>query len=469
MNGLVTDSLAFRFVDIQRYGEIAVLTINDPPANTLTYDLVAQLDEAFFELSLDSSVRSVVITGSGPKFFSGGVNIGMLRSVTPHYNSNFLLFASEVFDRIDKSPLLVVAAINGHATGGGLELALVADVRFAVEGSYNIGFPEVRLGVIPGLGGTQRLARLVGRSQALELITEGSFVSVERAKALGIVDGVLPRERFLAAVIDDTGRRLRKTRPTGETLPEIARWTRPNRAFVTYRRDDNIGTITLLSNCADAPSLQVLRALHEAILAARLDNRVEAVLITHEAERLRLGTSSHTDKRVWSVMQSVCDSLENFPRLCVIALRGALEPMTSELALACDYRFVPHAEAADSFLVISTQSPRCNAYLPAKPEPTGELVCVRGDQAIETGLVRVVSGDAWPNSVLAWLERFVSPRGASKSIGYAKLAVVRGSALPYEAGALLERHLQEQLFRGNDGPEGMQAYLEKRAAVFTGA
>jgi enoyl-CoA hydratase len=462
------EGLPFQFVSIERRDELALLTINDPPANTLTYDMVVQLEDAFFELSLDPRIRAVVITGAGDRFFSGGVNIGMLRTSSPHFNSNFLLYASEVFELVDHAPQLVVAAINGHVTGGGLELGLIADRRVAVEGTYNFGFPEVRLGVIPGLGGTQRLSRLAGPHQALELITHGDFISVSRARELGIVDAVFPKESFLSAAIEYTRRELRKLpRSTRATAPAIA-WQRPQPSLVKYAREGRIGVITLGQECPETPALQVLWALNQAILKARMDEGTEAIFITHEGARLQLGAESSIDENAWRYSRLVFTRLESFPRLCVLAFSSGLNPLTTELALACDYRIVPPSKSGtETLLTVPAGSPRYARYV----QP-GELSAHDGRvtyaRAMEQRLVRQLDAGEWPQAALHWMGRFVPPRGASKSIGYAKLAVVKGASLPHEAGMLLERHLQEQLFRGYDGPEGMRAYLEKRGPVFKG-
>lgn len=464
----ILSSLHFQFIQVQRFEDLVVLSINDPPANTLTYDLMLQLDDIFLELSLNKDIRAAIIIGAGEKFFCGGVNIGMLRNVSPHYNSNFLLYASEVFERIDKAPFLVVAAINGHATGGGLELALVADVRIAIAGAYNIGFPEVRLGVIPGLGGTQRLSRLVGPGRALELITMGEFVSVTRAEMLGVVDKVVPPHNFLAAVVSQT-RELLQTIPPPRGHEVTSEWCLPERVFAAYERHGRIGVITLTAEAIDAPTLQVLWSLNRAILSARLDEYAEVLLITHSEDTLRLGVHSPGDPQIWGYAQAVYERLENVPRLCVLAFRGALDPLTTELALACDYRLIPDGDAAsESLLEISARSSRSRKYATSACAPAEYIGSIASSYALDVGLVRAIDTGQWPDAVLKWLRRFVSPHGAAKAIGYAKLAIVKGVSFPHEAGVLLERHLQEQLFRGYDGPEGMSAYLEKRAAVFKG-
>jgi len=465
--------LKFSFVESRRYGDVVVLSINDPPANTLTYDLVQQLEEEFFALSLDPGVRAVLITGAGDRFFSGGVNIGMLRNVSPHYNSNFILYAAEVFERIDQSPLLIVAAINGHITGGGLELALVADRRVAVNGTYNIGFPEVRLGVIPGLGGTQRLSRIIGARCALELITHGEFVTVERAQQLGIVDSVLPRDGFVEHAVVYVRGLLSERSPAKRDDGAHHPWQPPGPDVVTFRRQGRSAVITLTEACCSLSPLQALWALDQAILQARLDDGVETILVTHAGDRLCIGSDSQPDDVVHDYAQYVFQRLENFPRLCVLAFSGALDLLGTELALACDYRFTPTSilstpSADKALMTVSATSKRIERYgLQDETRHDGVLRITRR-YAIESGLVREAASKSWPDGVLGWLGRFVSPRGASKSIGYAKFAIVQGATMSSEGGMLLERHLQEQLFRSHDGPEGMKAYLEKRSPVFRG-
>jgi enoyl-CoA hydratase/carnithine racemase len=462
---LSPDRLEFRFVEVARDGDLAILTINDPPANTLTYHLLLQFEAAFLEFSLDPQVRAVIITGAGGRFFCGGVNIGMLSNVSAHYKSNFLIYAGEVFDLIDRSEALVVAAINGHVTGGGLETALVADLRVAVEGTYNCGFPEVRLGVIPGLGGTQRLSRLIGARRTFELITHGDFISVAKAKELGIVDAILPRDAFLSGVLDYTRRALDQTAPRKRSSSAKTPWRHPSARLVEYQRRDRIGVITLSEQCGDVPSLQVLWALNQTILTARYEGDAEAILITHAGADFRLGVESATDDRTWEYAQYVFRRLENTPRLCVLAFRGSLAPLATELAFACDFRLSPDEGCDGVLLTIAADSTRCSSYVPRSQPRCAEVTFA---QAAQWQLIKAVDAGTWPQAALAWMARFVSPRGASKAIGYAKLAIVRGTCFPEEAGRMLEWHLQEQLFRGHDAPEGMRAYLEKRTAAFKG-
>lgn len=169
---------------------IALLTLNDPPANTYSYEMMQQLDRAILAARMDESVHVVVITGQGEKFFCAGANISMLSSVTPEFKYYFCLHANETLSRLEQTPKLVVAAINGHCVGGGLEVAMAADIRIARRNAGRCGLPEVSLGVLPGTGGTQRLVRLVGKSRAIELMTTGELFDFERASELGIVNHI---------------------------------------------------------------------------------------------------------------------------------------------------------------------------------------------------------------------------------------------------------------------------------------
>lgn len=451
------DRLEFRFVTVARHGDIAVLTISDPPANTLTYHLVLQLEEAFVDFSSDPGVRAVIVTGAGSRFFCGGVNIGMLSNVSAHHNSDFLNYAGEVFELIHRSPLLVVAAINGHVTGGGLELALVADRRIACEGTYNLGFPEARLGVIPGLGGTQRLSRLVGPRRAFDLIVHAEFISVAKAKELGIVEEVAPQDAFLARAVEYTRQELERSAPVPRRIHEKSPWQRFGANVVDYQRRDRIGVITLKEACATATSMQALWALNQALLTARRDADAEAILILNEGDAVALGQDSDLDDPTRDFAEYIFRRIENTPRLCVFALRGFATSLATELALACDFRLASAEQARDRVVFnAAADSRRCTP---------GELTA---GQAEQRGLLKVSDAGSWPQAAMTWMSRFTSPRGASKAVGYAKLAIVKGSGFPEEAGRMLEWHLQEQLFRGHDAPEGMRAYLDKRTAVFKG-
>jgi enoyl-CoA hydratase len=169
---------------------VAVLTLDDPPANTYTYEMMQQLDRAVLRARMDEAVHVVVITGGGEKFFCAGANIRMLTEMTPTFKYYFCLHANETLSRLEQTPKLVIAAIGGHCVGGGLEVALAADLRVARKGAGKMGLPEVTLGVLPGTGGTQRLVRVVGKSRAIELMAAGELFDFERGAELGLVDHV---------------------------------------------------------------------------------------------------------------------------------------------------------------------------------------------------------------------------------------------------------------------------------------
>jgi enoyl-CoA hydratase len=185
---------------------IAIIELDDPPANTYSYEMMRELDDAVLTARMDASVHVIVLIGAGEKFFCAGANIGMLKDADPTFKYYFCLHANETLNRLEHTPKLVIAALNGHTVGGGLEVAMAADIRIARHGAGKIGVPEVALGVLPGTGGTQRLARLVGKAQAIELMATGSLLTFEDAKAIGLInhvwgDGDLGEGSFQDAVI----------------------------------------------------------------------------------------------------------------------------------------------------------------------------------------------------------------------------------------------------------------------------
>jgi enoyl-CoA hydratase len=173
---------------------VAIIELNDPPANTYTYEMNKELDTAILTARMDDEVYVIVLRGSGDKFFSAGANIKMLGEVTPGFKYYFCLHANETLNRLEQTPKLVIAALNGHTVGGGLEIAMAADIRVALQGGGKVGLPEVTLGVLPGTGGTQRLSRIVGKSKSIELMVEGGLFEFEEALRLGIVNYVWPAE-----------------------------------------------------------------------------------------------------------------------------------------------------------------------------------------------------------------------------------------------------------------------------------
>jgi enoyl-CoA hydratase len=186
---------------------VALLTLNEPPANTYSYEMMRELDAAVLDARMDTGVHVIVITGAGEKFFCAGATIGMLKDADPDFKYYFCLHANETLNRLEQTPKLVIAALNGHTVGGGLEVAMAADLRIARKTAGKIGLPEVALGVLPGTGGTQRLARLVGKARAMELMIAGRLMTMDEAATMGLVTEVWGDEKlggrpFLDAVLE---------------------------------------------------------------------------------------------------------------------------------------------------------------------------------------------------------------------------------------------------------------------------
>ena len=181
-------------VDYRVEKGVAILELNDPPANAYTYEMNRALDECILRARMDDEVHVIVLRGAGAKFFSAGANIRMLSEVTPQFKYYFCLHANETMNRLEQTPKLVIAAMNGHTVGGGFEIAMAADIRIALAGAGKCGLPEVNLGVLPGTGGTQRLSRLVGKNKAIELMIEGGLFDFEKARELGLINYVWPAE-----------------------------------------------------------------------------------------------------------------------------------------------------------------------------------------------------------------------------------------------------------------------------------
>src|SRR5215469_5338764 len=181
---------------------VAVIELTNPPANTYSYEMMRQLDEAILQARFDDNVHVLVIRGSGEKFFCAGADINMLNTVTPGFKYFFCLHANETLLRLEQTPKLVIAALNGHTVGGGLEIAMATDIRIARRDAGKIGLPEVNLGVLPGTGGTQRLSRLVGKSKAIELMVTGNTYSFEEALEFGIINDIYEREGFMENIME---------------------------------------------------------------------------------------------------------------------------------------------------------------------------------------------------------------------------------------------------------------------------
>lgn len=188
------------------HGRVTVLTLNHPPANGYTFAMHRELDDHVVELRADRGTDVIVLRGAGDRFFCAGADIPYLTSLDPDGKYAFCLHANETLLRLENTPKLVIAALNGHCVGGGLEVALACDIRLArstgLDGRPDlVGLPEVSLGVLPGTGGTQRLARVLGRAKAMQWMVEGRKVTVQEAHAAGLIHEVLPAQGWWEAVL----------------------------------------------------------------------------------------------------------------------------------------------------------------------------------------------------------------------------------------------------------------------------
>jgi enoyl-CoA hydratase/carnithine racemase len=194
--------MADRLIQYEVIDGVAVITMDDPPANTYTHEMMRELDDAIVAARFDQTVHVIVIRGAGEKFFCAGANIGMLQTSDPNFKYYFCLHANETLTRLEHTPKLVIGALNGHTVGGGLEIALACDIRIARKKGGKIGLPEVTLGVLPGTGGTQRLGRLLGKSKAIELMVEGRTFGFDEALELGLVNKIYEGEGFFEQVME---------------------------------------------------------------------------------------------------------------------------------------------------------------------------------------------------------------------------------------------------------------------------
>jgi enoyl-CoA hydratase/carnithine racemase len=185
-------------VRLEKQERVGHIVLDRPPANSYDKAFLDDLSAAIDEARFDGEVKAIVVRSASEKFFSAGADVKMFAATDAEYQFAFVIHANEVMSKFERTPKVVIAAINGHCLGGGLEIALCCDARLAAEGSYNIGLPEITLGVLPGTGGTQRLPRLIGRQKAFDLMMLGAPVQPAQAKELGIVDEVVPASELVA-------------------------------------------------------------------------------------------------------------------------------------------------------------------------------------------------------------------------------------------------------------------------------
>jgi enoyl-CoA hydratase/carnithine racemase len=179
-------------VRLERDGAVGVIVIERPPVNAYDYELLRALAGVIDDIRADDEIHAVVVTSALERFFSTGADVKTFASGTTRSRLMTATLAHETFRKMENTPLVFIAAIWGHCNGGGFELALACDLRFAAEGTYGIGLPETNLGLFPGSGGTQRLPRLVGLSKGMDMILSGTTLTPALAKDAGIVDRLFP-------------------------------------------------------------------------------------------------------------------------------------------------------------------------------------------------------------------------------------------------------------------------------------
>jgi enoyl-CoA hydratase/carnithine racemase len=184
-------------VTFSKSDSLGYITLDRPPANSYEIGFMRDLDAAIESAQAEPGIPVVILRSASEKFFSGGADIKAFLASSTAANMEMIRTAHAALDKLAASSKIFIAMIQGHAMGGGLEMALACDLRFAAEGSYRMGLPEVTLGLLPGNGGTQRLPRLIGANKALQLMLTGETVTPEQALGLGIVNRVFPAERIV--------------------------------------------------------------------------------------------------------------------------------------------------------------------------------------------------------------------------------------------------------------------------------
>ena len=191
-------------VRLLKQDAIGHVVLDRPPANSYDRAFLDELDAAIEEARRDDAVKAILVRSANERFFSAGADINVFAKGDLDVQNAFVVCANEAMGKLEALPKVVVAAINGHCLGGGLEIALCCDFRVAAEGAYRIGLPEVTLGLLPGTGGTQRLPRLIGRQKALDLMLRGTTLTPQDALAAGVVDEVVPAGMLLDKALERT-------------------------------------------------------------------------------------------------------------------------------------------------------------------------------------------------------------------------------------------------------------------------
>ena len=207
-------------IQVTREDRLAIVTINRPPVNALNHDVMNDLEAAFTELAKDETVGAVIVTGSGDKAFVAGADITEFPTLNSSNGEKLSRRGQEVFQKIADFPAPVIAAVNGFALGGGMELALACDIRVVAENA-KVGLPEVTLGIFPGYAGTQRLPRLIPAGKAKELIFTGAMIDAAEAYRIGIADHLTPTGEALS-IARKVAAKILKNGPIAVRLAKLA-------------------------------------------------------------------------------------------------------------------------------------------------------------------------------------------------------------------------------------------------------
>ncbi|HYY55333.1 MAG TPA: enoyl-CoA hydratase/isomerase family protein [Candidatus Dormibacteraeota bacterium] len=189
-------------VSYSRQDAVGVITLDRPPANSYDKGFLDEFNTSIDAARWDADAKAILLRSASEKFFSAGADVAWFAKTDAAQQHLFVIHANEVMSKLERTPKVVVAAINGHCLGGGLEIALSCDFRIAADGQYRIGLPEVTLGLLPGTGGTQRLPRLIGKQKALDLMLRGTALAPAQAAELGIVDEVVPSADLQAKALE---------------------------------------------------------------------------------------------------------------------------------------------------------------------------------------------------------------------------------------------------------------------------
>ncbi|GAA4714562.1 enoyl-CoA hydratase/isomerase family protein [Brevibacillus fulvus] len=187
---------------VKKQDGIAEIHLHINKTNSYSLEFYRELNAAIDDIRFDSSIKVAVLMSDTPRFFSAGADINFLKAAEPRFKTQFCLFCNETLDKMARSPQVYIACLEGHTVGGGLEMALGCDLRFMGDQAGKIGLPEVSLGVLAGTGGTQRLARLIGPSRALDMNITGKTISPQEALEIGLVNDVFPQEQTREKVLE---------------------------------------------------------------------------------------------------------------------------------------------------------------------------------------------------------------------------------------------------------------------------